>query len=167
MPESVRDRCTKAHEYIFLLTKSARYWYDADAIAEPAVSPRPIFRNGRDGTGWGNGKTRNRRSVWSIATQPYPEAHFATYPPKLIEPCILAGCPENGVVLDPFCGSGTTGDVAVRHGRHFIGIELNEEYCALAKKRIGNALLDVSGGELFAAGGRVMRPGKEREPWLS
>ena len=172
MPESVRDRCTKAHEYIFLLTKSARYWYDADAIAEPlksdpnswgrhskkdpgaqAVSPRPIFRNGRDGTGWGNGKTRNRRSVWTVTTQAYPEAHFATYPPKLIEPCILAGCPENGVVLDPFCGSGTTGDVAVRHGRHFIGIELNEEYCALAKKRIGNAILDVSGGELFAQAG--------------
>jgi DNA modification methylase len=81
-------------------------------------------------------ETRNKRDVWTVATQPYKEAHFATFPPKLIEPCILAGCPENGVVLDPFCGSGTTGVVALRHKRGFIGIELNPDYIALAHKRI-------------------------------
>ena len=158
MPESVRDRCTKAHEYIFLLTKNARYYYDEKAIAEPlnsspdswgrhskkdhglaAVNPRPMFgpgRDGRDGTEWGNSKTRNRRSVWTIATQPFPEAHYATYPPKLIEPCILAGSAPGDVVLDPFLGSGTTVMVALRHGRKAIGIELSETNVEMAHKRI-------------------------------
>ncbi len=130
MPESVTDRCTKAHEDVFLLSKSARYYFDNEAISEPAV--------GVDSRTAGNGK-RNRRSVWTVATSPYKGAHFATYPPKLIEPCILAGCPVGGVVLDPFMGSGTTLAVAVQHGRNGIGIELNPEYLELAKKRIADA----------------------------
>ena len=119
MPESVRDRCTKAHEYIFLLSKQARYYYDNKAIEEKSM-----------------GDTRNKRSVWTVATQPFSEAHFATFPPKLIEPCILAGCPAGGLVLDPFCGSGTTGMVALRHRRQFVGIELNAEYVDMAHRRI-------------------------------
>ena len=151
MPESVRDRCTKAHEYIFLLSKSERYWFDADAIAEPAD-----VKNFRDApcarrdpppgqstdTGFLEGRyyeTRNKRSVWTVATQPYAEAHFATFPPKLIEPCILAGCPVGGAVLDPFNGSGTTGLVSLQHGRHYVGIELNTDYLALTMPRIENA----------------------------
>lgn len=179
MPESVRDRCTKAHEYVFLLTKSARYYYDAEAAAEPvadstlerlgqatletqvgsfripgktngpmkAVPPR--FGGNKYGdnpseeyrTKSGNeyalttGK-RNRRSVWTVATQPYSGAHFATMPSKLVEPCVLAGCPAGGTVLDPFAGSGTTGAVAKEWGREFIGIELNAAYIALAEERI-------------------------------
>jgi len=111
MPESVKDRCTKAHEYIFLMSKSARYYYDADAIKEA------VKINGR-----------NKRSVWTVTTARYKKAHFATFPPKLIEPCILAGCPKGGTVLDPFAGSGTTGVVALQHFRNFVGIEINEEY---------------------------------------
>jgi len=161
MPESVTDRCTKAHEYIFLLSKAARYYYDAEAIKEESVDPES--HNGRrkrnhqkfDGepmsdTRIGFAKldgqkypTRNRRSVWTIATKPYKGAHFATFPPKLVEPCVLAGCPAGGIVLDPFAGSGTTGAVAVSHGRKFIGIELNAEYCELARKRIGDASAQV------------------------
>lgn len=116
MPESVTDRPTKAHEQVFLLSKSARYFYDADAIREA--------------------HGRNKRSVWTVATRPYPEAHFATFPPKLIEPMVLAGCPRDGVVLDPFAGSGTTLQVAVAHGRSAIGIELNPAYAALAERRL-------------------------------
>jgi DNA modification methylase len=153
MPESVRDRPTKSHEYIFLLTKSERYHYDHAAIAEASVTAdprRPYTSTGawqmdgrpseqrhggemRDGE---NFTVRNKRSVWTVATQPYPEAHFATYPPELIRPCILAGSPEGGMVLDPFAGSGTTGLVALQHARCFIGIELNPEYVALARKRL-------------------------------
>lgn len=162
MPESVTDRCTKAHEYIFLLSKSARYYFDAVAVSEKACSDnmRDGFRGG-DGTRYTNGRsfdndaeaitgggsvqgngTRNRRSVWTVTTKPYPEAHFATFPPDLIEPCILAGCPVDGTVLDPFTGSGTTGEVAIRHGRNFIGCELNPEYVRLAESRIGGACDD-------------------------
>jgi DNA modification methylase len=157
IPESVRDRCTKSHEYIFLLSKSARYFYDADAIKEDAVDHRPRKVTGRTGqeripNRHGNGHhsngrfgtnlegTRNRRDVWTVATRPYKDAHFAVFPPKLIEPCILAGCPVGGVVLDPFGGSGTTAAVAVEHGRNYILCELNPEYIALAEKRINEAM---------------------------
>ena len=125
MPESVRDRCTRSHEYIFLLAKKERYYYDSAAIMELAkFSNKP----GRD--------MRNRRDVWMVPVRPYRGAHFATFPPELIEPCILAGCPEGGVVLDPFAGSGTTGMVARKNNRNFVMIELNSEYCKLARKRI-------------------------------
>ncbi|OPY67644.1 MAG: Modification methylase DpnIIB [Syntrophorhabdus sp. PtaU1.Bin050] len=157
MPESVTDRCTKAHEYIFLMSKNGRYYYDAAAVAEQAVDPtikrftdnekdkqrghvrRHAGFNGRyaerlqkDGVP----DTRNRRSVWTVATKPFSEAHFATFPPDLIEPCILAGCPEGGTVLDPFFGAGTTGLVCSRLNREYIGIELNAEYVEMAKRRI-------------------------------
>ena len=152
MPESVKDRPTKAHEYIFLLTKSAKYFYCADAINEPRVSnnraplkARPDKATGpndRSGSSqWETGLlddsvTRNKRTVWVIASQPYSKAHFATFPPKLIEPCILAGSAIEDTVLDPFAGAGTTGLVATQLGRSFLGIELNPEYAALARKRI-------------------------------
>jgi len=187
MPESVTDRCTKAHEYIFLLTKSARYYYDAAAIEEDSVGDhipgnrshkgKTAYEQGarehrtkvglvayaqrqRKPAGWDTSRqgahgsfhrdgrapdveytltrklTRNKRSVWTVATAPFPEAHFATFPPELIEPCILAGCPEGGVVLDPFGGAGTTGLVASRLNRGFILIELNPLYCEMARRRI-------------------------------
>jgi DNA modification methylase len=159
MPESVRDRCTKSHEYVFLLTKSAKYYYDADAIREPQQQnslerlKRGWNGNGERGYPHGPqnhiknymGKTdeeivnlpgRNKRSVWFIATSPYKGAHFATYPPKLVEPCILAGSKVGDIVLDPFSGSGTTGEVAIKHGRQYVGIELSPEYIELAKKRL-------------------------------
>ena len=146
MPESVRDRCTKAHEYVFLLTKSARYFYDAAAVAEPATVGfngssfiSDYDRQTKPGLGMGERvelPTRNKRSVWSIATQPYAGAHFATMPPELAETCIRAGCPVDGTVLDPFCGSGTTLAVAIANGRNGIGVELNAEYIALAMDRI-------------------------------
>ena len=216
MPESCRDRCTKAHEYIFLLTKRARYYYDAEAIAEPAAETndaRPRMGQGR--TFVDNGK-RNKRSVWTVSVARYPAAHFATYPPALIEPCVLAGtsergrCPQCGapwlrlvkqgdqvgrrdngegdafldagmssgragtrnretigwapgcqcppadpvpcLVLDPFCGAGTTGLVADRLGRDFIGIELNPEYIDLARARITeDAPLFATEGDLAGA----------------
>lgn len=157
MPESVRDRCTKAHEYIFLLSKSPRYYFDADAIKEPAVSgatgraasfkrggskrAQPIpgqaygtHRPDRDDVAYN--ETRNRRSVWTVSTKPFKGAHFATFPPDLIEPCVLAGCPDGGTVLDPFGGAGTTGLVAQRHGRNAILCELNPEYAEMARERI-------------------------------
>ena len=167
MPESVTDRPTKAHEYVFLLTKAARYYYDAEAVKEAHTktgSPahltggrgeRAGTRDGLRGTVVGRNRDfeqhghqvghsgdayplngRNKRDVWTIATQPYPEAHFATYPEKLVEPCVLAGCPAGGTVLDPFAGSGTTGAVAKRLGRGFIGIELNPDYLGLCEERI-------------------------------
>ncbi len=151
MPESVRDRCTKAHEYIFLLSKSERYYFDADAIKEQQVTGEGAKYYGtrskhgynaasggqRDKSGsYGDGKTRNKRSVWTVATRPYKGAHFATFPPDLIEPCILAGCPQGGVVLDPFMGAGTTGLVAYKNKRDYIGIELNPEYREMAIRRI-------------------------------
>jgi DNA modification methylase len=119
MPESVTDRCTKSHEYIFLLSKSEKYFFDSVGVAESTVS----------------GETRNKRSVWTVNTKPYPESHFAVFPEKLIEPCIQAGSKVGDVVLDPFFGSGTTGEVAERFGRDYIGIELNEDYKSLQRKR--------------------------------
>ena len=150
MPESVTDRPTKAHEYIFLLTKRPRYFYDADAIREKADKtaggpPRQFGATVQVGTKrqdvgqvfTDNGQ-RNRRTVWEIPTQPYSEAHFATFPESLVVPCVLAGSREGDTVLDPFAGSGTTGKVAVELGREFIGVELNPEYADLAAKRITN-----------------------------
>lgn len=200
MPESVRDRCTKAHEYLFLLSKSERYHFDADAIKEPAIYGGPNngvgFGHGtdRDARGRGRiyqpprggpvpgappqsrmrpsakrgefkGKTetmagegrnafqairpdRNRRSVWTVATRPFKGAHFATFPPALIEPCVLAGCPVGGTVLDPFGGAGTTGLVAQRHGRNAVLCELNPEYAAMADARI---LADQPQPDLFGS----------------
>lgn len=152
MPESVTDRCTKAHEYLFLLSKGPRYHYDAAAIAEPAIYAGDVkTTNGNAGmvsegfdhrtrAGFSRGvtvkETRNKRSVWDVASHPFNEAHFATFPPALIEPCILAGCPKGGTVLDPFGGAGTTGLVADRLGRNAILIELNPEYAEIARKRI-------------------------------
>ena len=150
MPESVRDRCTKAHEYVFLLSKSERYFYDSEAMKEDAV-------RGHAGSDFRKGKTaihqenrisqaeraddgkRNRRSVWTVATKPYAGAHFATFPEKLIEPCILAGSRPGDIVLDPFMGSGTTAAVAIQHGRQYLGCELNAEYGALQAERINEA----------------------------
>ena len=152
MPESVRDRCTKAHEYVFLFSKSEKYYFDNDAIKEaskrpgclPGGSSHFIYhgagghnKDGLAACGQSPVATRrNRRSVWSVSTRPYPAAHFATFPPALIEPCILAGCVKGGIVLDPFFGSGTTGEVALRNDRGFVGIELNPDYVELAKERI-------------------------------
>lgn len=180
MPESVTDRPTKSHEYIFLLSKSQKYFYDAEAIREPVTGgthsrgeyhelpkttePGQRIKNnssmmkaiwdksgnkarkygderGRPGSHMGasipwEGDMRNKRSVWHVSIQAFPGAHFATYPEDLIEPCIKAGCPVDGIVLDPFMGSGTTGVVALRFNRHFLGIELNPEYIKLARERI-------------------------------
>ena len=180
MPESVTDRCTKAHEYVFLLSKSARYFFDAEAIKEPAADParekrcegenayrgqaamrpRGETRRHRKPAGWDTGAgahgtihrdgrakeveyteteatNRNKRSVWTVPTAPYSGAHFATFPPALIVPCILAGCPAGGTVLDPFGGSGTTGAVASGNGRRAVLVELNPEYAKLATDRCG------------------------------
>jgi DNA modification methylase len=155
MPESVRDRCTKAHEYIFLLSKSERYFFDSDAMKEDAVhagkrvllGEKSFSKGQAKGAGVaasGNGladfydvpATRNRRSVWTVTTKPYKGAHFATFPPDLIEPCILAGSREGDIVLDPFMGSGTTAMVARKLGRKYIGCELNEKYGDLQDERI-------------------------------
>jgi DNA modification methylase len=161
MPESVTDRPTRSHEFIFLLTKSARYFYDAEAIAEPCEPPKSAGANSHANVDYvprttlkqdaiakqtyvgfndrwkhSDVHTRNKRDVWTVATHPYAEAHFATFPPDLIVPCVLAGCPAGGTVLDPFAGAGTTGLVAARHDRNFIGIELSSQYAAMARKRI-------------------------------
>lgn len=158
MPESVRDRCTKAHEYIFLLSKSDRYFYNHEAAMEDAVGGQSgkaasFKREGSKreqtipGQGYGthrpnredvayNGDKRNRRSVWTVATRPYKGAHFATFPPALIEPCILAGSRPGDFVLDPFMGSGTTAEVAIRQGRMALGCELNPEYKKLIDERL-------------------------------
>lgn len=121
MPESVEDRCTKAHEYIFLLSKKSHYYFDNEAIKEQSVSGE---------------EKKNKRSVWTVNTKGYKGAHFAVYPKNLILPCILAGCPEGGTVLDPFTGSGTTAVVALENNRNFVGTELNPEYIKLAENRI-------------------------------
>lgn len=148
MPESVKDRCTKAHEYIFLLSKSERYHFDAEAIAEPAAYAGcdrggSTNRYEQNSAGMDNKQfdTRNKRSVWSVNPRPYKAAHFATFPPDLIKPCILAGCPEGGVVLDPFVGSGTTSMVAMESHCKSIGIELNPDYIQLAKNRLHQEVL--------------------------
>lgn len=155
-PESVTDRCTKAHEYIFLFAKSPIYYFDQDAIKEKCIYGSPNGKNG-----WGKysspdskifGKRndsqnlhlisqktyekRNKRSVWTVTTKPFADAHFAVFPKEIVEPCILAGCPENGTVLDPFFGSGTTGLVALENKRKFIGIEINQKYVQMAQSRL-------------------------------
>lgn len=146
MPEPVTDRCTKSHEYIFLLSKSKQYYFDNEAIKEesttgktyPAINTvQKIYAvsNGRNRAG-GDGETRNKRSVWTVTTKPTSIAHFATFPPDLIEPCVLAGCPVSGTVLDPFGGSGTSGGVAMKHGRKAIMCELNPEYVGIMEQRI-------------------------------
>ena len=168
MPESVKDRCTKAHEYIFLLSKSPKYYYDYEAIKEPAAydgrkdtllkgSPKyekcgvpgqvAHLMAAKGHERWKKNErgeyVRNKRSVWTIPTKPFPEAHFAVYPPDLITPCILAGCPVGGTVLDPFAGSGTTLLVATQHHRKSIGIELNPEYIEIAKRRLNSVQLKL------------------------
>jgi len=163
MPESVADRCTKSHEYIFLLSKSAKYYYDNDAIKEDSIDeesykgrkfrgPKAILKsnarpfsnpNTIDKGNEADDKTyekRNKRSVWTVNTKPFSEAHFAVFPGKLIEDCIKAGCPIGGVVLDPFIGSGTTGIVARKQDKNYIGIELNKEYVKMAQNRISKEL---------------------------
>ena len=190
MPESVRDRCTKAHEYIFLLTKSERYHYDIDAIKERSSENTharlPGNRSHKGTTAYEEGAgehrtkaglvayaerkraesgsgtknnasfdeamavmpdTRNKRSVWTVASEPFSGAHFATFPTKLIEPCILAGAAPGDVVLDPFHGAGTTGMVALSHGRQYVGIELNADYIAMSVPRLESA---GAQGRLFA-----------------
>ena len=163
MPESCKDRPSRCYEHVFLLTKSRSYYYDALAIAEP-MAPSSIarYQRGRIGGKYaeeipGQNKVqglnqtrsggyyedgavptvRNKRDVWQINPFPYKGGHFAAFPPKLVETCLLAGCPQDGIVLDPFLGSGTTAAVAKQMGRHYIGIELNPDYCALAEQRIG------------------------------
>ena len=167
MPESCKDRCSRCYEHIFLLSKSRKYFFDAKAISEP-IAPATAERLKR-GMNGGNkyGKPvpgqpqtqtinrprahgeitdsminpmRNKRDVWVVNTVPFKGGHYAAYPPKLVEPCLLAGCPEGGIVLDPFFGSGTTGMVAKQLNRHYIGIELNPEYAELAKARIGGEI---------------------------
>ena len=154
MPESVKDRCTKAHEYIFLLSKSPKYYFDNESIKEDAKypqgpnSPESIKKGkgefGMDTRGGlskiGALAKKNKRSVWTVTTKPFKGAHFATFPKDLIEPCVLAGCPEGGTVLDPFGGSGTTGIVAAQHNRNAVLLELNQEYIDLAKQRINKEL---------------------------
>ena len=153
MPESVTDRCTKAHEYIFLLSKSKQYYYDYEAIKEPSLTPinskarcgfgsekgkcntMEFSHSNKTGKCWEKEDARNKRSVWTVTTKPYKEAHFATFPPDLIKPCVLAGCPVGGTVLDPFAGSGTTGEVSLELGRNAVLIELNPEYIPLIKER--------------------------------
>ncbi len=172
MPESVRDRCTKAHAYIYLLSKSERYFFDNDSIREPwegeaakavAMGTKEVGQRGINASarrGLADGQTTqfrkqghsgyfgadgkcllnplgaNKRSVWKVATRPYKGAHFATFPPALIEPCILAGSRPGDIVLDPFMGSGTTAQVALQHGRRAVGCELNPEYLPLIEQRL-------------------------------
>ena len=155
MPESATDRPTRSHEYIFLLTKSIKYFYDTGAIAEVGKAESanryraPFHVGKKEVSGAGRSDKaantagmkpfsglRNKRTVWTITTQSFKGAHFATYPVALIEPCILAGCPKGGIVLDPFSGAGTTGVAALKHGREYVGIELNPEYVNIARNRI-------------------------------
>jgi len=155
MPESVRDRCTKAHEYVFLLSKRPKYYFDHEAIKEPVtgnshprgkgVTPKSQAnafgnRNNASFSAAVSGlvELRNRRTVWSVPTRPFKGAHFATFPPALVEPCILAGCPAGGAVIDPFGGSGTTAGVAAAYGRKAVLCELNPEYAALVPGRVSD-----------------------------
>ena len=159
MPESVTDRCTKSHEYVFLLTKNPRYYFDHEAIKEPLAessigrlkqdidnqvgSERANGGAKKNGTMKARGDIdggRNKRSVWTVTTKGYKEAHFAVYPPELITPCVLAGSGEGDTVLDPFSGSGTTGEVALQNGREYIGVELNPDYAELSHRRITKAI---------------------------
>jgi site-specific DNA-methyltransferase (cytosine-N4-specific) len=154
MPESVTDRCTKAHEYLFLLTKSSKYYFDNEAIKEPSAQlgktnirfggnkygdssdPKHATKSGNE---YIDNGTRNRRSVWTIPTKPFRGAHFAVMPEALVEPCILATSQPGDTILDPFTGSGTVAVVALRHERNFIGTELNTDYVNIAKQRITDA----------------------------
>ena len=150
MPESVKDRCTKSHEYVFLLSKSNKYYFDSEAIKEDGVIPAgtkgakgSVERQGIPGVNARppvykiyDGK-RNKRDVWFVKTKPFPGAHFAVMPEELVEPCVLAGSRVGGLVLDPFAGSGTVGVVSLRHERNFVGIELNPDYATIARERIG------------------------------
>jgi site-specific DNA-methyltransferase (adenine-specific) len=155
MPESVRDRCTKAHEYIFMFSKKPKYFFDCEAIKEPVApssaarlaqptlaqqvgSARVPGKTNGNMKAVGNGETRNRRSVWTVTTKPYKGAHFATFPSDLIEPCVLAGSRPGDIVLDPFGGSGTTAGVALKNGRKAILCELNPDYAALVPDRIAS-----------------------------
>ena len=154
MPESVMDRCTKAHEYVFLMTKNSKYYYDTESIKEPVSSStvnrlsQPNYQNQIGSSrvpnktngnmkAVGNSEKRNKRSVWTVTTKPFRGAHFAVMPQDLVEPCVKAGCPVGGVVLDPFAGSGTTLVVASKLGRSAIGIELNSEYISIIQERLG------------------------------
>ena len=161
MPESCKDRPSRCYEHIFLMAKSRKYYFNAEAIAEPVTESTPMRMRRKFGKNKYSagipGQThqhlndyrpngyaeedipllRNKRDVWQINSVPYKGAHFAAYPPKLVETCLLAGCPPDGIVLDPFLGSGTTAAVAKQMGRHYIGIELNPDYCTLAEQRIG------------------------------
>ncbi len=178
MPESVKDRCSRCHEYIFLFSKSRQYFYNCQAIEEPiAESTRgrkavefggkkgrnytpepgdPNYRNGSEqwGRGWEyNKETRNKRDVWQVATVPFRGEHFATFPPELIRPCILAGSEQGDFVIDPFLGSGTTGMVAAQEGRKSIGIELNPEFAEIARQRIKqNSTKQLTLGEVGLCG---------------
>ena len=156
MPESCSDRCTKAHEYLFLMSKRPKYFYDQDAIKETSLTAGQVMKKadgwdsepGAHGTIHRKGREkgirseklipdrRNRRSVWEVATEKCPSAHFATFPKKLIEPCIKAGCPKDGIVLDPFMGSGTTAVVSKYLGRNYLGVEINPEYIEIAENRL-------------------------------
>ena len=164
MPESVTDRCTKSHEYIFLLSKSKSYYYDYEAIKEKAsydgrnqtklmlneskfkegstgLTKQGFQREGNPHERWifkDGEAVRNKRSVWTVSTKPFSEAHFATFPKDLIRPCIRAGCPANGIVIDPFIGSGTTACVCIEENRNYLGIELNHKYIKIAENRIGS-----------------------------
>lgn len=159
MPESVKDRCTKSHEYIFLLSKSQKYYFDYEAIQEDAIwkddkrkdDGRIAYEGKRTDNNTSMGQQsfvkisdkRNKRDVWFVSPKPVREAHFATYPEELIEPCILAGSRAGGVVLDPFFGSGTTGRAAARLGREYVGIELNEDYIKISDKRTNNVQIQL------------------------
>lgn len=157
MPESVKDRCTRSHEYIFLLSKSRKYYFDGEGIKEPSVTYDESIRD-RDHTKLNNtpGRTkmgglktnkylkRNKRDVWRVSVSMLKDAHFATFPKSLIAPCVIAGCPKGGVVLDPFSGSGTTGIVSAENGRNYIGIELNPEYVDITKRRVGKECANVA-----------------------
>ena len=167
MPESVKDRCARCYEHIFLFSKSKKYFFDYKAISEPIApaTAERLKRGMKGGNKYGKpvpgqpqpqsinrprehgeikdcdiNPLRNKRDVWKINTVPFKGGHYAAYPPKLVETCLLAGCPEGGIVLDPFMGSGTTGMVASQMGRHFVGIELNPAYTELAYKRIGGEI---------------------------
>jgi DNA modification methylase len=185
MPESVKDRCTKSHEYIFLLSKSQKYYFDAEAIAEPVAestiarlsqdlehqegSPVPgktngnmkasapryggkkytenpdVFNRTKSGNAYEIHSKRNKRDVWTVSTKPCKEAHFATFPKDLIEPCILAGCPVGGTVLDPFMGSGTTAQVSAENGREYLGFELSTKYIEIANRtRLSNIQITIN-----------------------
>jgi len=160
MPESVTDRCTKSHEYIFLLSKSKTYYYDAESIKEPVkqdwgTRDRTNGKYHNAGTGLNphtglqkSYEKANKRSVWSVTTKPFHGAHFATFPPDLIEPCVIAGSPEGGIVLDPFFGSGTTGLVAMKNNRKYLGCELNSEYISIAKERLKPVETEIKNKEI-------------------